>query len=58
MREIGQTSPESGRYRCAICGVEIQVPAGEDFPACPSKDHSPRWVLCEERVLTMAGASR
>ena len=58
MSEIGQTSPESGRYRCAICGAEIHVEAGEVFPACTGKDHSPRWVLCEELILSMAGAGR
>ena len=58
MREIGQTSQETGRYRCAICGAETQVQAGERFPACPDRDHTPKWVLCEERVLTMSGASR
>lgn len=58
MSEIGQTSPESGRYRCSICGAEIHVEAEETFPACPSKDHTPRWVLCEELILTMAGGGR
>lgn len=58
MREIGQTSPETGRYRCAMCGAEIRVKAGEKFPACAGKDHAPKWVLCEERVLTFAGAGR
>ena len=58
MCEIGQSSPENGRYRCAICGAEIHVETGETFPACPSKDHSPRWVLCEELILSMASAGR
>jgi len=58
MREIGQTSPESGRYRCATCGAEIHMQAGETFPSCPGKDHTPRWVLCEELILTMAGSVR
>jgi hypothetical protein len=58
MREIGQTSPESGRYRCATCGAEIQMRAGEIFPSCPNKDHTPKWVLSEERELTMAGSAR
>jgi len=58
MREIGQTSPEPGLYRCAICGAEIYVQAGESFPSCPGQNHSPRWVFIEERALVMAGAER
>jgi len=54
MSEIGQTSPEDGRYRCAVCGAEIRISLGETFPSCPSQDHSPRWVLCEDRILAMA----
>jgi len=58
MREIGQTSPEDGRYRCSVCGAEVQMHAGEQFPACPDKDHTPKWILSSERVLTLAGAGR
>ena len=58
MREIGQTTPEPGLYRCAICGAEVSIGAGESFPACEGRDHSPRWVLSEERVMTAAGAER
>jgi len=58
MCEIGQTSPENGRYRCTTCGAEIHVQAGEAFPACPCKDHTPKWVLCEELMLSMAGSAR
>ena len=45
---------ENGRYRCTVCGAEIHVQAGETFPSCPSKDHTPKWVFSEERILTMA----
>ena len=58
MSEVGQTSRENGRYRCTVCGAEVQMHAGETFPACPSKDHTPKWVLSEELILTMAGAVR
>jgi len=55
MLEIGQISPEKGLYRCATCGAEISLRAGEEFPPCPGRDHTPKWVFCEERVLTLAG---
>jgi len=42
MSEVGQTSPESGRYRCVICDAEIEVQAGQTFPSCGGgKDHAP-----------------
>lgn len=58
MREIAQISTIPGLYRCAVCGAEVHVQAGEPFPSCPSKDHSPRWILCEERILAVAGQAR
>jgi hypothetical protein len=58
MCEIGQISPEAGRYRCAICGAEIRMKAGESFPSCPGEDHSPRWTLCDEDNSSLAGSAR
>lgn len=54
MCEIGQISPEAGRYRCAICGAEIRMKAGGSFPACPGEEHSPKWVLCDGGKLSFA----
>ena len=53
MRETGQTTPESGWYRCAICGAEIYMEAGDSFPFCARQDHAPRWLLTESCELTM-----
>jgi hypothetical protein len=57
MIEISQIAPESGLYRCAICGAEVRVWVGEPLPACLGKDHSPRWIF-DEQALMIAGASR
>lgn len=30
----GDISPEAGIYRCATCGAEVKLTAGETFPPC------------------------
>jgi hypothetical protein len=57
MFEIAQISRQPGVYRCVICGAEVFVHAGQRFPQCAGRDHTPRWVLTAKKAAVVVAAS-
>ena len=44
MPHTGQNAPRTGRYRCASCGLEVQVSQGQHLPPCPKERKAIEWL--------------